>query len=107
MVPAIVDIEASGVGRGSYPIEVGLALPTGKTHCFLIRPEPEWTRWDREAEVMHGLNRGVVEAHGRGAPEVASRLNDILRGTTVFSDGWGFDVCSRRRGSCSASGSSH
>lgn len=91
MVPAIIDIEASGIGRGSYPIEIGLALPDGKTHCFLVRPELEWTRWDREAEAMHGLNRAVLEAQGRGAPEVARRLNDLLQGGTVYSDGWGFD----------------
>lgn len=41
--PAVLDVEASGFGRYSYPIEVGYALPDGRVFCTLIRPEPHWT----------------------------------------------------------------
>jgi hypothetical protein len=39
-VPAILDVEASGFGRGSYPVEVGYVLEDGVSQCMLVRPEP-------------------------------------------------------------------
>lgn len=92
VVPAVIDVEASGFGPGSYPIEVGVALPDGGARCFLIRPEPDWTHWDPEAEAAHGIPRHILEGCGRPAAEVARRLNRLLRGMTVYSDGWGFDM---------------
>ena len=50
--PTVLDIEASGFGRGSYPIEIGYCLPNGDTFCTLIKPEPEWQHWDAEAEKL-------------------------------------------------------
>lgn len=91
-VPAIIDVEASGFGSGSYPIEVGVALPDGSAHCFLIKPKPDWTHWDPEAEVAHGIPRHILEGCGRPAAEVARSLNGLLPGMTVYSDGWGFDM---------------
>ena len=35
--PAVLDIEASGFGVGSYPIEVGFVLPDGQSYCSLLR----------------------------------------------------------------------
>jgi hypothetical protein len=43
--PIIIDVEASGLGHGSYPIEVGFALADGETHCRLIKPEEDWQHW--------------------------------------------------------------
>ena len=37
-VPNIIDVEASGFGPHSYPIEVGLALGDGSKFCSLILP---------------------------------------------------------------------
>ena len=92
MTPIIVDVEASGFGKGSYPIEVGLVLPDGTPHCFLIAPERTWTVWDREAEQVHGISREVLESYGRPLQEVAWRLNELLRDKTVYSDAWSFDM---------------
>ncbi len=39
-LPTVIDVEASGFGAGSYPIEVGVAFPDGRSWCCLIRPEP-------------------------------------------------------------------
>lgn len=89
--PAIMDIEASAMGAGSYPIEVGVALPEGITRCFLIRPEPEWRHWDPEAERVHGITRETLERHGLPARTVAETLNGLLEGRVVYSDAWGFD----------------
>lgn len=86
--PAVLDFEASGFGRDSYPVEVGYVLPDGTTYCSLIRPAPHWTHWDANAERMHRVSRRVLLAHGRDVETVARQLNDALRGLTVYCDGW-------------------
>ena len=53
--PSIMDIEASGFGRSSYPIEVGYVLGDGSSFCTLIRPLPSWTHWDASAESVHHI----------------------------------------------------
>lgn len=53
--PIMLDVEASGFGRGSYPIEIGLAFPDGTSVAYLLRPEPDWVHWDEGAEQVHGL----------------------------------------------------
>jgi len=90
-LPAIADIEASGFGRGSYPIEVGCVLPDGSSFCTLIKPAPHWTHWDPAAERVHHIKRDDLERHGRSAHEVARLLNERLRGRTVYCDGWAHD----------------
>jgi hypothetical protein len=90
-VPTVLDMEASGFGPRSYPIEVGFCLPNGHTFCTLIRPEPEWTHWDPEAERLHHIPRDLVLQRGRPAAEVARLLNAELEGQTVYSDGWAND----------------
>ena len=90
-MPYIIDVEASGFGRGSYPIEVGFARPDGSVASQLIKPEPDWTHWNAEAEQVHGISRQELMAQGRSAREVAVWLNQELEGQTVFSDSWGFD----------------
>lgn len=89
--PTVLDVEASGFGRHSYPIEVGYVLPDGKTYCTLIRPEPGWTHWDPEAEHLHHISRESAVSRGRSASEVAQWLNAQLHGQTVYTDGWAND----------------
>jgi hypothetical protein len=91
VVPAVLDIEASGFGQDSYPIEIGFVLPDGKSYCSLIKPEPGWTHWDQAAEKLHHISRKTVQTHGRDAREVARLLNDQLRGMTLYCDGWAHD----------------
>lgn len=90
-LPTVIDVEASGFGRDSYPIEVGFVLPGGQAHCTLIRPQPGWDHWDADAERTHGIHRRLLEQRGRDAPEVARWLNRHLRGQRVHSDAWGHD----------------
>jgi hypothetical protein len=90
-LPTVLDIEASGFGRKSYPIEIGFILPDGQTFCTLIRPEPEWTHWDAGAEHLHHISREIVMQRGRPAIEVAQLLNEHLRGQIAYSDGWAND----------------
>lgn len=90
-LPACLDIEASGFGRDSYPIEIGYVLADGRPWCTLIRPLPEWTHWDARAEAVHGITREALLRHGRPIADVVTALNRDLRGLTVYCDGWAHD----------------
>jgi len=87
-LPAIIDLEASGFGKGSYPIEVGFVLPEGAMYCTLILPPPHWRHWDDKAQAVHQITREVLQTHGKPALDVARALNAQLRGRTIYSDGW-------------------
>jgi hypothetical protein len=89
--PPIVDVEASGFGSASYPIEVGLVLPTGRSYCSLITPALGWRHWDAGAERVHGVSRDALLRHGRPAHEVAREMNGLLRGMIVYCDSWYHD----------------
>jgi hypothetical protein len=52
--PNIIDIEASGFGVDSYPVEVGIVLSTGQKYCAIIKPADDWLYWDKKAELVHG-----------------------------------------------------
>lgn len=91
-VPAVIDIEASGFGKGSYPVEVGYVLPDGRRYCTLIRPQPEWTHWDAAAERLHRIPLSVLRTRGRAPAEVCARLDADLGGRTVYSDAWSHDL---------------
>lgn len=90
-LPAILDIEASGFGRGSYPIEIGFVDPDGALFCTLIQPEPDWVHWDTSAEQLHGIQRELLLQHGKPAAWVAQEVNKRLAGQTVYCDAWGHD----------------
>jgi hypothetical protein len=89
--PIIVDVEASGFGDTSYPIEVGVALDDDTKYCSLILPVPEWEHWDADAEKVHRIARDILETHGRPVREVAKRMNELLEGRTLYTDGWVVD----------------
>lgn len=89
--PTILDVEASGFGRGSYPIEIGFVLADQRSHCLLIKPDPEWCMWDAGAERLHGIQRTQLQQRGVEIKTAAHVLNNALRGQTVYSDAWGND----------------
>jgi hypothetical protein len=89
--PLIIDVEASGFGGSSYPIEIGVALDDGHKYCALIHPEADWTHWDAEAQKVHRIPRDILESYGRPARVVAETLNELLATRTVYSDGWVVD----------------
>lgn len=89
--PAILDIEASGFGLGSYPIEIGFVLPDGSSWCSLVHPEPDWQHWDPEAASVHGIEREQLVKHGRHPADLCTLLNERLEGMTVYSDAWAHD----------------
>jgi hypothetical protein len=87
----VIDIEASGFGRHSYPIEVGYVREDGQAWCSLVRPAEDWLHWDPEAEQVHGIQRHQLLEHGRSVHEVAQRLNQDLAGQVLYCDGWAHD----------------
>lgn len=89
--PPIIDIEASGFGAQSYPIEIGVAGIDGKRFCRLIKPFPHWQHWDDNAEALHGISRDELCEHGSDAREVCLELNAFLDGQQAYSDGWVVD----------------
>jgi len=88
---AVLDIEASGFGRHSYPIEIGYVREDGQAWCSLIHPTDDWCHWDQDAERVHGISRDLLLQHGRAPLQVAQQLNQALDGRTVFCDGWAHD----------------
>ena len=91
MIPTILDIEASGFGSLSYPIEIGVINQAGKRFCSLINPQHDWTHWDTQAESLHGISRQVLHEKGQPVQLVCQQLNQFLHGQVVYSDGWVVD----------------
>lgn len=88
---SVIDIEASGLGNGSYPIEAGVILSTVQSYFSLIFPAADWHHWDHQAEVLHGITREKLLGYGKPIATVASELNEFLSDKTVHSDGWVVD----------------
>lgn len=89
--PAFIDFEASSLDLiASYPIEVGICLPDGTLHSWLIQPHVLWQDWSESAEQVHGITRNTLEQEGTPVSEVAASLNSLLSGP-VFCDAWTFD----------------
>ena len=86
--PIIIDIEASGFGKNSYPIEIGFISEQAETWCSLIKPESDWQHWEASAEQTHHITRETLYEYGLSASKVAQQLNDRLQGMVVYTDGW-------------------
>lgn len=89
--PAFIDFEASSLDLiASYPIEVGICMPDGTLHSWLIRPHGSWQDWSESAETIHGITRAELEDEGVAVEQVAAELNALLT-SQVFCDAWTFD----------------
>lgn len=91
ILPSIIDLEASGFGKQSYPIEVGYILGNGDSFCSLIKPAESWDRWDESAERVHGISQEILLKVGKPIDEIAQTINTQLSGETIYSDAWGND----------------
>lgn len=85
---AFIDLEASGLGPASWPIEVGWCFEEGKPEAHLIRPAAAWKveAWDERAEALHGISFKTLAASGQAPEEVCAILNKTLAGVSVYSD---------------------
>jgi hypothetical protein len=91
LAPSIIDIESSGFGYNSYPIEIAIAHSSGERFCTLIQPASNWTYWDCDAEKVHHISREQLYEAGLPIREVAMMLNKQFAGQTLYSDGWVVD----------------
>lgn len=99
-----IDFEASSLGPGSYPIEVGVcrwAAPDVAIEGWstLIRPVPLWREtgsWTEEAQAVHGIRREELE-DGLDPAETLSILNWIVGPHAAFCDGGESDFGWARR----------
>ncbi len=89
--PIIIDVEASGFGQYSYPIEIGIAWSRKKRYCSLILPKDDWVYWDEKAEAIHHISRNTLIRHGKNIHKVARDLNAALENSMVYTDGWVVD----------------
>jgi hypothetical protein len=101
--PVFVDLEASSLLPGSYPVEVGWArpraLPWGRcaidVGSVLVRPEADWLSsgsWDPNAEAVHGLSRETLLRDGVPAAEACELLDREFDGCMVVTDTGGGSV---------------
>ncbi len=87
----IIDVEASGFGAASYPIEIGIVRYDGAKWCKLLRPFASWVHWDKSAESLHGISQQMLESRGEEPYTVCMELNNFLSNTIAYSDGWVVD----------------
>lgn len=88
---AVIDLEASGFGPESYPIEIGIVLPDGTRYQALVKPEQNWLHWDKDAQEVHGISRLYLLKEGRSVQEICRDINAMCNGVTLYSDCWVHD----------------
>ena len=92
-----IDVEASSLERGSWPIELGLAriLPGGRvvSEARLIRPAPRWREefWHAESAAVHCIARGALDAAPPAAEVAGWALRELAHRVAV-SDAPEFDI---------------
>ena len=84
-----VDLEASGLGRESYPIEVGWSVDDEQEPAsFLVRPATSW-RFDdftEAAQAIHNILYERLISHGIAVETACRRLDAAWTGAVLVSD---------------------
>jgi hypothetical protein len=95
MTVVIIDLEASSLLPGSFPIEVAWANEDGTGESHLIRPADFWLNaarghpgWSAESEGVHGISLETLLQDGEPVDIVGRRAAAVLARSTVqvFSD---------------------
>lgn len=60
----VIDFEASGLRKKSYPIEVGITDST-EHYSSLIRPLPHWKHWEEQAKKVHNISLDEIIKNGK------------------------------------------
>lgn len=82
--PCFIDFEASSLDLiCSYPIEVGICLPEGSIHSWLLKPAPLWRDWSADAARVHGISLDRLQTEGVNVVDVAHELNKLVPGKAV------------------------
>lgn len=94
-----IDFEASGLGRLTYPIEIGISRWHGPGHVArtwhsLIAIDPSWAAkglWNDASQAIHGIDRREL-ADAPSAIDAMKTANAFAPlGTLAFCDGGGHD----------------
>lgn len=92
-----LDFEASGLGLGTWPIEIGLCRINAdlsfRTQSRLICPHASWdpTKWSRDSQMIHNIDRVDLDT-APAAETVARWALEELRDAVVVSDAPDFDL---------------
>ena len=92
-----VDLEASSLLPGGFPIEVAWVDMNGLGESHLIRPADDWLDggygWSHQSEAVHGISLETLMRDGEPPELVARKAADVLSvaGTIVCSDAPGND----------------
>lgn len=94
-----IDFEASCLGSGTYPIEVGVCRwrspeTTIEGWSTLIRPVESWSkegRWSPASQEIHGI-REVELAAGLSPTDAILALNQIVGSRAAYCDGGPYDL---------------
>jgi len=79
-----LDFEASALAEGGYPIEAAWVFEDGRSETHLIRPAPDWTVWDPQAEAIHRVSHDQLLEEGADHADVAARMLDQLSGHALY-----------------------
>ena len=99
-----IDFEASTLGPGSFPIEVGVCRWTGPDRPIegwstLIKPTSRWAKeglWSASAQEVHGIRRSELQSGMRPIDTIRA-LNAIIQQHAAFCDGGASDLGWARR----------
>lgn len=95
--PMFLDIGASSLLPGSFPIEIGLAWISDVeigSGARLIKPALHWdmSSWSPDSEAVHGISRQELDRKGLPPEEVAQwLLDEVGRASVVVSDAPSYD----------------
>src|ERR1700761_5898645 len=85
-----LDIEASSLDSGSYPIEIAWIDKDGQGESHLIQPHWSWSGWSPASEAIHHITQDMLR-DATPAADVARRTQGVLMGCIVISDEPAFD----------------
>ncbi|MCI5043722.1 MAG: hypothetical protein MRY72_03405 [Aquisalinus sp.] len=90
---AFIDLEASGLGPKSWPIEVGWGFHGWPARSMLVKPHASWSleAWEKTAEELHRISPDTLVRQGTAPLEVALVLNAAFANADVYSDAPSFD----------------
>jgi len=90
---AFIDLEASGLGSKSWPIEIGWAFSDWPVRSMLIKPADTWslTAWEKSAEELHRITPDKLIREGTPVLEAALVLNAAFASAHVYSDAPDYD----------------
>jgi hypothetical protein len=85
-----LDFEASSLARHSYPIEVAWVFEDSRCETHLIRPAPNWTDWDEQAEAIHHIPLERLKQEGMAHDALARHMVTELSGhdLTATAPSW-------------------